>query len=76
MCVYAVFLYTMARTLFRFIISNKPIFQFDFILFPNLRTRLGTAASEQIAERFPINAAAEGLVAAWRETLAEMDASP
>ncbi len=43
---------------------------------PNLRTRLGTAASEQVAERFPINAAAEGLVAAWRETLAEMDASP
>jgi len=42
---------------------------------PNLRTRLGTAASEQVAERFPINAAAEGLVAAWRETLAELDTS-
>ncbi len=42
---------------------------------PTLRTRLGEAASEQIAERFPINAAAEGLVAAWRETLAEVDAS-
>ena len=42
---------------------------------PNLRTRLGTAAGEQVAERFPINAAAEGLVTAWRETLAELDTS-
>lgn len=40
-----------------------------------LRARLGTQALEDVRARFPIAAAAEELVGAWRETLAEVDSS-
>ena len=40
-----------------------------------LRARLGRQALEDVRARFPIAAAAEELVGAWRETLAEVDSS-
>jgi glycosyltransferase involved in cell wall biosynthesis len=39
----------------------------------NLRARLGQQATETIRSKFPINAAAEELVGAWRTALAESD---
>ena len=40
-----------------------------------LRARLGTQALEDVRARFPIAAAAEELVGAWRDVLAETDSS-
>ena len=42
---------------------------------PALRARLGEQALETVRSKFPIDAAAEELVGAWRTALAESDAA-